>query len=468
MPSFRRKLPPAALLAAAVLLALPGSGAAAERTRTIAPSARQGNTAVFKPPRAIAADVVAGELVAGGSRQRLRAGQLRALAHRGVLRVRVPRRSTRIRLSLQLQPAADGAAAGADDAVGGGGGAEIAVGPAIAADPPGADPSFDPLSGGRLYSPTSPFNRPIPPSPAIDANSAQMTQSLVRAQGQKGFVLTVDEWTVPVYFADSGTPLRSVSLGGGPPEWGLAESYPPYPPGSSEGGLPREMPERLQGMPIPAGARPDPSLDAHMTVLDPAANCEYDLYGAYQTSDGWRATWANSTRLDGSGVYPRGMGTKAAGFASLAGLIWPQELRAGHIDHALFFAYPFSKSGGPVSPATAGDGSSDEPGAIPEGARVQLDPDLDLDSLGLRPYQRTIAEAMQTYGMILGDTGGAFGLYAVGRAGFDGNPYQGLLPDEDFPDLGQIPANRFRVLELPAQQPRPPQQLVPSGCGSFG
>jgi hypothetical protein len=165
------------------------------------------------------------------------------------------------------------------------------------------------------------------------------------------------------------------------------------------------------------------------------------------------------------------MGAKAGGFASLAGLVWPQELRSGKIDHALFFAYPSTKSCGPVSPATAGDGSSEDSGAIPEGARVQLDPDLDLDSLHLAPYQRTIAEALQTYGMILGDTGGALGLYGVGRQSFEGDAYEGLLPGGEFPefsDLGEIPADRFRVLELPPQQPRPPQQLVPSGCGSFG
>jgi len=466
MARFYRRVPFAAGLAAIALLILPASGIGSESARTLAPSARNGNTAVFKPPRALAAAIVGGELVVGATHMTLSPGQIRALGRRGGLRVRVPRRSARVVLSLRLE-STTGAGGGAGGA-GHGTAATIAVGPALVADSPGADPAFDPLSGGRLYSAASPFNQPIPADPAIAPDSASMAQSLVRAEGQKGFVLTVDEWTVPSYFADPSTPLRSISLGGGPPQWGIAAGYPPYPPGSSEGGLPAEMPEQLRGVPIPEGAEADPSSDAHMTILDRAANCEYDLYGAYRTADGWHAAWANSTRLDGSGVYPRGMGTKAAGFANLAGLIWPQELRAGHIDHALFFAYPFTKSGGPVAPATAGDGDSEALGAIPEGARVQLDPSLDLDSLGLRPYQRTIAEAMQTYGMILGDTGGAFGLYAVGRRGFAGNPYQGLLPEEDFPDLSRIPASRFRVLELPPQQAKPPQQLVPSGCGDFG
>jgi hypothetical protein len=121
-----------------------------------------------------------------------------------------------------------------------------------------------------------------------------------------------------------------------------------------------------------------------------------------------------------------------------------------------------------IHSATSADGLSTMPGALPEGARVQLDPSLDLDSLHLAPYQETIARAMQTYGMILGDTGGAFALFAVGRNSFPSDPYKGLLPAGDYPDLSAIPADRFRVLSLPAQQYKPPLQLDPSGCGSFG
>jgi hypothetical protein len=293
-----------------------------------------------------------------------------------------------------------------------------------------------------------------------------MVQSLVSAQKQKGFSLAVGRWTVPTYFADSSTPLTDVALRKAPPSWEEEEGFLGYPPGgtnSSTGPLPNVMEE----VPIPAGAQPDPELDAHMSVIDRDTNCEYDLYGAYKGPTGWQAVWANSTRLDGTGVYPSGIGVKASGFAGDAGLIWPQELQAGHIDHALFFAYPYTKAGGPVSPATSSDGRSSIAGAIPEGARVQLDPNLDLNSLGLTPYQKTIAQALQTYGMILGDTGGALSLYAVGRQSYPANPYEGTLPDEDYPDLGKIPVNRFRVLALPPQQSEPRLQLVPSGCGAF-
>lgn len=422
---------------------------------TVRPSGHQGDLAVFKAPSDLAPRTVAGRLDVGGKRKELSRRQIATIVNRRVLRIRAPRRPRPL-LVLRLGPKSAIPAAGE----------RIDVAAAVPVSN-GLDSSFDPRSGGRLYSPESPFNQPLPVHPAIDPASAQLVQGLARAKAQKGFVLSVGEWTVPTYFATAHTPGTTVQLGYAPPQWGMAPNALAYPPGSS-GGLPEQMPTRLHGVPIPPGAVPDPALDAHMTIVDQAAGCEYDLYGAHLAADGWHAVWANSTRIAGSGVYPSGLGAKASGFASLAGLIWPNELRSGRIDHALFFAYPFTRSGGPVSPATASDGRVNDSGALPEGARLQLDPNLDLDQLDLMPYQRTIAKAMQTYGIVLGDTGGAFGLYAVGRQGFPGNPYEGVLPDEDFPSLSPIPTDRFRVLDLPAQEPTPPQRVVPSGCGSFG
>jgi hypothetical protein len=432
---------------------------ASENTRIIRPASQRAGLAVFKPAPTLAARAIAGRIDTGDRRRKLTRTQISAIVSRGVLKVRAPRRPRPL-LVLRLRPRGL-----APDA-----GGEIGIAASTVAGPsPTADPSlngFNPLTGGRLYSMSSPFNQPLPADPAIEPDSPRLVQGLAKAAAQKGFVLTVGEWTVPTYFASADTPTTTVELGGAPPQWGMAPNARAYPPGSHSG-LPRPMPSQLQGVPIPAGAQPDPALDAHMTIIDLTAGCEYDLYGAHLADDGWHAVWANSTRIDGSGVYPAGLGAKASGFASLAGLIWPEELREGEIDHALFFAYPFTRSGGPVSPATASDGRVEGADALPEGARLQLDPNLDLDRLGLAPYQRTIAEAMQNYGIILGDTGGAFGLYAVGRQGFDGNPYRGLLPDDDFPTLGGIPIDRFRVIDLPAQKPDPPLRVEASGCGSF-
>ena len=69
------------------------------------------------------------------------------------------------------------------------------------------------------------------------------------------------------------------------------------------------------------------------------------------------------------------------------------------------WAIPFVRAGGPWAPATASDGAYDDPAAIPMGARLQLDPAIDIDALGLPPYEATIAKALQTYGMYVGGLG---------------------------------------------------------------
>lgn len=321
--------------------------------------------------------------------------------------------------------------------------------------------------GDRLYSASSPFNEPIPAGAALAPESATMVRGLEAGAALKGFVLTVGEWTVPTYVAGPTTPRQTVTLRKAPPDWNESPDYQGFPPGWSAS-LSTPLPGQLRGVPIPSGANPDPSLDAHMTILDPASGCEFDLYGAHQSAGGWQAVWANSTRIGGSGIYPAGMGPTAAGFAGDAGLIWPRELATGHIEHALLFAYPFTKQGGPVWPATSSDGRSTNVGAIPEGTRVRLDPKLNLDSLSLAPYQRTIAEALQKYGMILGDTGGAMGLFAVGRQSFTNREAYPMLPRGSFPDLSAIPINQFQVMASSTQTPKPTLQLQETGCGSFG
>lgn len=321
--------------------------------------------------------------------------------------------------------------------------------------------------GNRLYSPSSPFNEPIPAGAALAPESDAMVRSLEAGAALKGFVLTVGEWTVPTYVSGPTTPRQTVTLRKAPPDWNESPDYQGFPPGWSAS-LSTPLPGQLRGVPIPSGANPDPSLDAHMTVLDPASGCEFDLYGAHRTADGWQAVWGNSTRIGGSGIYPAGMGPTAAGFAGNAGLVWPRELAAGRIEHALLFAYPFTKAGGPVWPATSSDGRSTDVGAIPEGTRVRLDPRLNLDSLGLAPYQRTIARALQRYGMILGDTGGAMGLFAVGDQSFSNREAYPMLPRGSFPDLSAIPVDRFQVMASSPQTPKPDLRLQETGCGSFG
>ena len=159
----------------------------------------------------------------------------------------------------------------------------------------------------------------------------------------------------------------------------------------------------------------------------------------------WVARSGRTFDLRGKGVIKPGEGAcRAAGFPLIAGLIRPEEIKQGRIEHALVFAYNAPKHRAYVYPASNSDGKSTRPGAIPEGAGLLLDPSLDIDSLGLKPAAKIIAKALQEYGMYLGDGAGGFACYAEVFPGRK-SKWEGIL--DNF-DLFNIPTEEFRVLKL--------------------
>lgn len=304
-------------------------------------------------------------------------------------------------------------------------------------------PTFDSVG---LYGPSSPLNQPIGPEPEIDPHSTALVGSLFDAGP---LVIQVRQYSSPVFFSDGATPRFDVPLLCGP-VWELGvDSMLSVPiPDTAE---PAQDVDGAANPPVGCGE--DSDQDNHMVVLDLTSRCEYDFWQMRRSGSGWQASWGAALPLDGSGIYPTGLSTRGSGFAFLGGLIWPDELASEEIGHALVFSYPFARAGGPVAPATESDGPSGRADAIPEGARVQLDPALDLHGLGLAQHERTIARALQVYGMYLVDTGGdsGIGLYAIDPKSAEGDVYDGLLPDEDFVELPGIPTSAFRVLRLPPQ-----------------
>jgi hypothetical protein len=117
-----------------------------------------------------------------------------------------------------------------------------------------------------------------------------------------------------------------------------------------------------------------------------------------------------------------------------------------------------------VAPATRSDGDSTDPAALPIGARVVLDPTLDLSTLALTPAETTVAEALQRYGMILVDTGSGLSLFGVNPQSYPADPYAGLFGEVAYAGVGAIPVDRFKV--LPLGEPRTPYRgpAVPNRC----
>ncbi len=202
---------------------------------------------------------------------------------------------------------------------------------------------------------------------------------------------------------------------------------------------------------IPLTAAPDPQGDAHLAVYDPAAHREWDMWRAQRTASGWTAGAGAAVSMDGNGTAPAGTaGGDAANLPLLGGLVRPEEILQGRIDHALVFAMPRVSRLGHICPATSHDGSSTDPNALKEGMRVQLDPAVNVDSLPIPAWEKTVARAMQTYGMYLRDQGGTLAVLAenpVSR-GYDAWAKVGLTSGNSV-YLGGIPWERFRVISAP-------------------
>ncbi|MFP4393674.1 MAG: hypothetical protein ACLFTI_00280 [Anaerolineales bacterium] len=279
----------------------------------------------------------------------------------------------------------------------------------------------------QLFSPDSPWNVPIGPDPAIDPNSDAMIATL-ETSGGGGFWINLDDWTIPVYYADAHTPIYDVPCDNA---WEVC--------GAGFG----------EDIPIPDDAMPDPADDAHMVVVDLYRDLSWDMFRARPRDGGWVVEWGYLFDLEGDGVQPEGIGSaRASGFPLLAGLIRWEEIQRGYIDHALVIAYDAPRPGVYVYPAsTAYDAYGDEHG-IPMGGRLQLDPTIDVETLELSEAAKIIARALQEYGAYVGDfAANSLVLYGEGLYGKPDQSWAGVLAEDDL--IGEISWESFRVLELP-------------------
>jgi hypothetical protein len=241
-----------------------------------------------------------------------------------------------------------------------------------------------PTAAWRPYAASSPFN--------TLATGTQVSESAAMAS-------RILSW---------GTPGRGVIIGTGSeshdyghPVYWAAPTDPEYTLHfTKEGGNPLEG-HRVK---VPLGAKPAGGSDGHMAIIEPHGE-EIDLWQAKAPKEGkLEATWGGGvTTIDGSGLSAK---ATASQFDLLAGVIRPEELVSGHINHALFIVVKHTK--GYVYPATHGGSEGSEPGTPPMGAHLRLNlTDAEIAALNLPPYKRAIATAMAHYGGYIGDTGGS-------------------------------------------------------------
>jgi hypothetical protein len=300
-----------------------------------------------------------------------------------------------------------------------------------------AQPSVD-VTRTRPYSDTSPWNTPIISAPKYDPHSDEMVATLgLDADGR--ISADTGRYSYTVYYVDETTP-----------RWDIPCTR--YKCTIFSQGEVRKT-NMLTGVPLPPDARPSSGTDMQMIVINKQTYDEYNLWGVQRTADGWTTRNGSiyNVRLD---AIPTNFGSRGAGVPYLAGLVRQWEIEQGHIDHAISFSYPYPAENHCVFPASKTDGNSSLPYAIPEGARLQLDPSLteaDFDRMGLNRTGKIIARALQQYGMILVNFGGHPKINVENLAD---NPFatvQWSDPQYDMTNktIADIPYMSFRVLALP-------------------
>jgi hypothetical protein len=201
---------------------------------------------------------------------------------------------------------------------------------------------------------------------------------------------------------------------------------------------------------VPPDLDPPPGSDGNTVIVDWTQRLAISLHQPSPNSDGsWSATWVTVASLLGSGVPSQG--GNGSGVSHLAGVVELDEIAGGHIDHALVFSTNVACKDVRRYPARKTDGQSTVAGCVPLGARVQLDPSVNVDQLAVPAGVKTVARALQKYGAYAVDRGGApmalyFQVAPDASYGYPGDVYQDAGLTKDYFTTGGVPWNRLRVL----------------------
>lgn len=271
--------------------------------------------------------------------------------------------------------------------------------------PPHAAPNNAPLdSHGRPYRPFkdhSWWNTPVPANAPSDPQAAQILDYLRTAPESGRGCLTLagaqqNKWGQPAYWAQPGDPQYAVT------------------------GLPPTAPPEVQHLRIPIGARSAHNSDGTMSVYDLARGYVVLLTDAHyhDSSNTWSASGATVTYLNSNGLLattgrsdnPHNVGTHRGNNGATSYARYDM-VKAGAIRNVMKISSGPELANRWVFPMTGSDGTADpSSGAPPEGLRLRLKPSLDLQALRLHPQALVIAQALQKYGVYIGDSGGTTSL----------------------------------------------------------
>jgi hypothetical protein len=425
-------------LTAVLAFALPAEA----RTQRFEAFHQQGRVFFFKVAGIKASELRSARVEVRGLSWRVNKRRLRRGVRRGHFRAYAPRRVIRRLRSLAgsagTTPAmlvirarstgvpgspSNPTGTGSTGGTGGTGGGELPVGgytpehtAPCDASPTEFGPGNWPSACWRPYSDDSPWNTKLDDNPKLASGGDRIVDRILGYGPLQHMVVgeagKEDDFSHPTYWSQPNDPWFTLHC---TENWGRCR-----PEGDKI-----QIPDEAM---IPTGS------DGHMTVVDPKTGIEYDFWQVQRKPKGGGTltfSWGDKTSIYGNAV---GVHSNAGDFAEMAGLIRAEELAAGRIDHALFL-FVTCDNGTSVYPAKAigqacdwiGRSNKDAP---PMGTRIKLDmTPAEIDALAVPEWRKTIFRAMAEYGMIIGDTGGEWGLKLEGGITYTSFGYKDKFVD---------------------------------------
>ena len=307
--------------------------------------------------------------------------------------------------------------------------------PSTSLSPSPSPTTTAPSSSYRAFPSSSYWNTPLPADAPLDPNSGAII-SFLKADNTTNYVRlagtsSTGTWGNPIYWSGTSDPTYAIN-----------------------NSCSQRQPSEFSSMRIPAGARPDPTSDAGMTVYDGDKGLVYALWHASYnaTTDTWSACggtvyYLSSNGLEGSLLQsdqPRNKGHRGAPPPTYA--VRYDEVRAGAIRHVLKIAVNTTKCSH-TFPMVADECGTTATYAPPEGTRIRIKPWIDLTKLGLSPAALIVARALQTYGAVIGDqSGGPVSLKVENTVAEGLGPkWDGVLSATS---LAGVPLDDFQVVQL--------------------
>lgn len=276
---------------------------------------------------------------------------------------------------------------------------------------------------------------PITASPVLDTNSAAMVSSLASTAG--GAIRGANLYDY------AATLVGPTGITGSTPRYTVPlVNYPAW--GANPFGS--------DTIPIPNATGIPPGSDGHVSIADSTTNKVYSLWQTTHSAGVWSASWGAEVSLHGDGLESSPGSSTASGLSRYAAVIRGNEIAAGQIPHALFFATDMAHTTAFRYPAykTDGDNAAAVAHPIPEGARIQLDPTINVSAIsGITPGEIAVAKALQVYGAYCGDKGGSrmgFIFEYVNDGTSPGQVYVNAGLAWDYFDMSHIPWSSLRVL----------------------